>query len=260
MRAPWLGEVLRGAGLTVVEHNPIGRGRDMRTVNGVVVHDTVTTRSWDDEDVCALLRDGRPGVPGPLSQLGLDRQGRFHFIADGRANHNGYGTWGNDAIGIETFAAGGMKGREERWNSVQEEAAAVGSAAILDRLGLSRSRVRGHKETDPERKVDPWRVDMGAFRRRVAQGGQHTSEEEDVIKKGEKGAHVKRAQWRINQALHGHHDPEGGGLTVTGVFDDATERYVKHLQHKAGYATSGVLDLATYMYICEVAHVRTSHR
>lgn len=185
MRVPWLGDVLRDVGLPVVKvGNPLGRGRAMATVYGVVVHDTVTTSAWSDERVDALLRDGRPGVPGPLSQLGLDRQGRFRWVADGRCNHNGFGAWGNNTVGIEVYCAGGLKNREEPWNDAQREAVVVASRAILDHLDLGRSslwnpRVAGHKETDPSRKVDPYRVDMARLRADVAAFKQAPSDEED---------------------------------------------------------------------------------
>lgn len=175
VRAAWLPDVLSDAGLPFrVLPGWQGRGRAMSTIYGVVVHDTVTPSSgWTNDRVDRLLRDGRTGLPGPLSQLGLDFDARLVVIADGRSNHNGYGTWGNNAIGIETYCAGGLSGREEPWNAGQREVAARASAAILNHLGLGRSgywnpRVAGHKETDPRRKIDPFSVDMSAFRQRVS--------------------------------------------------------------------------------------------
>jgi hypothetical protein len=169
VRVPWLADVLRDAGLTVVESPGWrGRGREMNRVSGIVWHDTVTPRTWSDAAVVRLLRDGYATLPGPLSQLGLDRSLRFHVIADGRCNHNGYGRWGNDAIGIETFANGGGSPKEP-WSAGQREAAAIASAAILRRLKLDESRVQGHKETDPGRKQDPYGTSMAAGRRRVAE-------------------------------------------------------------------------------------------
>lgn len=176
MRVPWLGDVLRDAGLRVVPvGDPVGRGRDMATVFGIVGHDTVTTTAWSDDDVDLLLRDGRPDLPGPLAHLGLDRRGRFRWVADGRCNHNGHGrVWGNDAIGIEVYCAGGLVGHEEPWNATQREAFVIGSVAILAHLQLGPStyfnpRVAGHKETDPGGKIDPHGVDMSTLRRAVAE-------------------------------------------------------------------------------------------
>jgi hypothetical protein len=168
MRIPWAGDVLRAAGLAVVEvGQPRGRGRALTRIHGIVVHDTVTTRAWTDARVDALLRDGRPGVPGPLSQFGVDRVGRWRWITDGRAHHNGFGTWANDAIGVEVYAAGGLKGHEESWNSIQRESVAVGCAALLNRLQLPAANVKGHRETDPRRKIDPWQVDLEQLRTNI---------------------------------------------------------------------------------------------
>lgn len=178
MRLTWLPGVLRDAGLDVVEvPGWESRGREMGSVNGVVIHDTVTTASTSDDAVARLLRDGRPDLAGPLSQLGLDRRERLWVVASGRANHNGYGRWGNDAVGIEVFCAGGLAGREEPQTEGQQQAGAAATAAILDHLGLPRDRCLGHKETDPNRKIDPYRVDMDRYRQMVAEGEPMPSEE-----------------------------------------------------------------------------------
>ena len=186
MRAPWIGEVLRSAQLEVIEHGqPRGRGRDMAKVNGVVLHDTVTGPKSSDNSVADLLRDGRADLAGPLAQLGLDRQGRFWWIADGRCNHNGRGEWGNDAIGIEVFCAGGLKGQEEPYSEIQCRNAARGAAAILAHLDLGADRLKGHKETDPTRKIDPFGTDMNEMRDLVGAilaGGTINNEEDDMTR------------------------------------------------------------------------------
>lgn len=172
MRIRWIGDVLRSTGLEVVEFDrPYGRGSSRWHLHGVVWHDTVTPASWRDINVAKLLRDGHSSLPGPLSQLGLDRSGRFWVIADGRSNHNGYGTWGNNSIGIETFCAGGTKGAEEPWNANQRKAAAIGTAAILKYLRSHGyptfspfENARGHKETDSRRKIDPYATAMDRMR------------------------------------------------------------------------------------------------
>lgn len=187
MRASWLADVLRGAGLTVVEvPGWRGRGRELGGIDGVVIHDTVTTKSTSDQAAADLLRDGRRDLAGPLSQLGLDRSGRLWLIADGRCNHNGYGEWGNSAIGIEVFCAGGLSGHEEPQTELQQAIGARAAAAILHQVGLPPSRCKGHKETDPGRKIDPYKVDMDHYRRRVA-GSQGADEvtEEDLKKLGQ---------------------------------------------------------------------------
>ena len=192
VRAPWLGDVLRDAGLEVVAVGaPVGRGRDMDDILGVVGHDTVTTQAWTNGAVDRLLVRGREDLPGPLSHLGLDRNARYRWVADGRCNHNGYGLWGNDAIGIEVYCAGGLNPRHpEPWNDAQREAFIVGARAICEHLGLDPSeRVKGHKETDPDRKVDPWLVDMAAVRRAIVEGTMNPQQEaklDDVLQRVQK--------------------------------------------------------------------------
>jgi len=165
MRLPWLADVLRAAGLAVVEVGDWqNRGDDLRSVEGIVWHHTVTGPRTSDQAVARLLRDGRPDLAGPLSQLGLDRAGRYHVVAAGKANHNGYGLWGNQSIGIEAY----NDGVGEPWPDVQVAAYITGTRALLGRLGLGVDRVKGHKETDPRRKIDPAGLDMDEMRTRIA--------------------------------------------------------------------------------------------
>ena len=92
------------------------------------------------------------------------RDGTYVVIAAGRCNHNGYGTWGNDSIGIEAY----NNGVGEPWPEVQLDAYRRGCAAICRHLGFNIAQVRGHKETDSGRKIDPTGIDMGHFRTAVA--------------------------------------------------------------------------------------------
>lgn len=165
MRVPWLADVLRGAGLDVYElPGWYGRGKELAPPQGVIWHHTATSTRWADGHVAALLRDGRRDLAGPLAQLGLERDGTFVTIADGRANHNGYGTWGNASIGIEAY----NDGVGEPWPDVQVDAYVRGTRAILGHMGLPASRTLGHKESDPRRKIDPAGLDMDEMRRRIA--------------------------------------------------------------------------------------------
>lgn len=176
MRVTWLGDVLHQAHLQIVPLDGWqGRGRELSTINGVVAHHTATPSSSPDGSVAKLLRDGRADLPGPLCQLGLDRQGRFWMICDGKGNHNGYGMWGNQSIGIEAF----NDGKGEPWPAVQLDAYVKGSAAILRHLKLNEGHVLAHRETDP-RKPDPVGVDMDEFRRKVA-ALLHPSPQEDLL-------------------------------------------------------------------------------
>ena len=167
MRVDWLPDVLRDAGLNVdVMPGALTRGRSMRSVQGVVGHHTATGPNWNDDHVAFLLRDGRRDLAGPLSQLGLERDGTFVVIATGKSNHNGYGEWGNDSIGIEAYNSG----IGEPWPRAQYEAYVRGAAAVLARLGFGEHRFKGHRETDPRRKPDPRGIDLDQFRRDIVTG------------------------------------------------------------------------------------------
>lgn len=165
MKATWLADVLRGAGCKVREvPGWQSRGKELVSIEGVVWHHTATGPSWTDRRVQDLLVDGRSDLAGPLSQLGLERDGTFVVVAAGKANHNGYGEWGNQAIGIEAYNSG----TGEAWPAVQVDAFDRGTAAILAHLGRGADRCKGHKETDPNRKIDPAGIDMNQARQRVA--------------------------------------------------------------------------------------------
>src|SRR3546814_16602506 len=88
----WLADVLRAAGCTVVEEDgwkDRGRGQ-MGNVLGVMQHHT---GPGSEKGLLELIRDGRPDLAGPLSQLFLTKSGVFHVIAAGRTNHAGNGSW-----------------------------------------------------------------------------------------------------------------------------------------------------------------------
>ncbi len=95
-------------------------------------------------------------------------------------------------------------------------------------------------------------------------GGTVTTEEDDVLKRGEKDkAKVTVLQWRLNQEHPAHPvhkgerlgDPRSAkldyGLVVDGDFGGKTEAYVQDFQARHGYSVDGVVDLATYIRLLE---------
>jgi hypothetical protein len=212
----WLADVLRSAGLPVVELDG-WRTRTRSggiTPQGVVWHHTATPKTATDATVARILRDGRSDLPGPLSQLGLRRDGTFVVIAAGRCNHNGFGTWGNDSIGIEAY----NDGVGEPWPNCQVDAYVRGTAAICAHLGWGAERVKAHRETDPTRKVDPKGLDMTAARGRIASLLTQPREDDDdmaLIVKGDASP-----EWWITDGLQKDHleTPDiAGGLVFTGL-------------------------------------------
>lgn len=171
----WLPDVLKAAGLKV---SPVEgwqfRGRaDVADTVGVICHHTGTTVRRDQNmPTLQTLIDGRSDLSGPLSQLGLGRDGTYYVIAAGRANHAGAGSWqgvvtGNSSfIGIEAENSGQA---DDPWPAVQMDAYRRGVAAILKHVGKPAEFCAGHKEYAlPHGRKDDPSFDMAVFRSGVA--------------------------------------------------------------------------------------------
>lgn len=166
----WLADVLRDAGLKVIEHDgwrQRGHG-DFRDIRGVLCHHT----AGGGPDDWRVVQYGRRDLAGPLAQLVLEKDGTYRVIAAGvcwhagRGSHPGWPT--NDAnyhaIGIEAVSRGTPPWD---WTPAQLDAYKRGSAAILRRLGRDSRDCVAHHEYSSEGKIDPAGIDMNAFRRDV---------------------------------------------------------------------------------------------
>jgi len=169
----WLPEVLKAAGLKVeVQPGWETRGLgDMGAVRGVMCHHTAGPATGN-MPCLGVITNGRPDLRGPLSQLGLGRDGTYYVIAAGKAQHAGKGKWqgvttGNtNFIGIEAENTG--LSDDFPWTENQLDAYHHGVAAIFRHLRLAGNCCAGHKEfaLPQGRKSDP-SLDMVAFRARV---------------------------------------------------------------------------------------------
>lgn len=169
----WLPQVLLEAKLKVATcPGWETRGtRDMGPIFGVLCHHTAGAAVGNMPSLNVLI-NGRPGLRGPLSQLGLGRDGTYYIIAAGSANHAGPGNWMGETngnrhfIGIEAEHTGRP---DDPWPTAQMDAYHRGVAAILAHKHLSASRCAAHREyaLPPGRKLDP-RFDMDEFRAAVA--------------------------------------------------------------------------------------------
>jgi len=177
-RLLWLPDVLRAAGLNVVE-NPAWqvRGKDGMRPTVVIGHHTATHWTTPDSNVAKLLAQGRPDLAGPLCHLGLNRDGTFIVIAAGKANHAGAGKWMDanesvETIGIEAYnyGNGAPFPTREPWPQVQLDAYDRGVAALLRHLGRDQRHFCGHREwaLPAGRKPDPSGIDLDAMRTRIA--------------------------------------------------------------------------------------------
>lgn len=156
-RITWVPAVLRAAGLTVVEHDG-WKARGLSTTRSFTPRALV----WHHD---ASPKGDSPGVPAYMirnyeragAQLWVDRQGRWHIIASGRAAHAGKTLPGmptnETSIGIETDHTTG-----EDWPPALLASLRKGSAALLNHLAVTASAgLHFHKTIcdPPGRKVDP---------------------------------------------------------------------------------------------------------
>jgi N-acetylmuramoyl-L-alanine amidase len=176
----WLADELRSAGLRVQgDEGWLERGRPWAfDPVGVLMHHTAFRATGaDPQPALATVRDGRPGLRGPLCHVLVARDGTCHVIYAGRANHAGEarpsgpveGGDGNASyVGIEIDYAP-QQPFSQRPTAAQLDASVVAAAAIVARLGNGADHVRYHSETSLAGKWDPGStLDADAFRARVA--------------------------------------------------------------------------------------------
>ena len=123
------------------------RGSSSFNPKGVMDHWTAGPKDSKSRPSLNVVTYGRPGLPGPLCNVYLDRRGVAVIVAAGRANHAGYGSWkgytGNTYFfGIEAEAAG-----PSDWTEEQREAYPKLNAGLLDAIKEDdASFVCGHSE------------------------------------------------------------------------------------------------------------------
>jgi len=241
----WLPEVLKNAGLKVAlvpGWQNRGRG-DVGSIFGVICHHTGTAKNGNMPSLDTLI-NGRSDLPGPLSQLGLGRDGTFYILAAGKCNHAGEGKWKGKTLGNTNFIGieaenGGNK--NDSWPDVQMDAYYRGVAAILKYVGRGADYCCGHKEyaLPPGRKPDPL-FDMDDFRLNVAafmDGSgpaprlipaiESSGNTRPTLRRGATGALVKQVQAKI-------------GVTQDGDFGSKTEAAVRAFQRDHGLVPDGI--------------------
>ena len=224
----------------------------MGTVRGVICHHTAGAATGNMPSLGVIV-NGRSGLPGPLSQLGLGRDGTYFIVAAGRANHAGAGKWrgfanGNsNFIGIEAENTGRAG---DPWPEVQMDAYRRGVAAILTKIGANAIMCCGHKEyAMPQgRKPDPT-FNMDTFRQGVASIMNGTAPPPELIpatddndrptlRRGARGALVEVIQKKV-------------GGDVDGFFGPATEAAVRQFQRDNNIVPDGIVGPKTWAKIDE---------
>jgi len=249
----WLSQVLLDAGLRVAEQpgwKTRGRG-EVGPIKGVICHHTAGAKTGNMPSL-GVVTNGRPGLPGPLAQLCLGRDGTFFIVAAGRCNHAGRGNWqgftaGNtNFIGIEAENTGHPTGpNADPWPAVQMDAYRRGVAAILKKIRANAIMCCGHKEyaLPQGRKPDPTFI-MNDFRVQVASMMAGTAPNPSVVpatdgdgrptlRRGDTGALVKQVQTKV-------------GVAASGNFDGETEAAVRRFQHDHGLVPDGIVGPRTW--------------
>lgn len=169
-----LATIARETGAKVVEvpgWTRRGHGGLGNYVGAVVAHHTAgpePERTSSNYPSLRVVRDGRAGLPGPLSQYGIGFDGTIYVIAAGLAYHAGSGGWrgcrGNSqAIGIEAEDGG-----DGDWLPAQLDVYPRLCAVICQFLGVDAGAVCAHREWAGPRKIDPAGIHMPGFRQTVA--------------------------------------------------------------------------------------------
>jgi peptidoglycan hydrolase-like protein with peptidoglycan-binding domain len=202
-----------------------------------------------------IVTDGRPGLSGPLAQLGLGRDGTYYVVAAGRAFHAGPGNWqgiasGNSSfIGIEAENTGLTSGpNAEPWPTVQLDAYRRGAAAILKRIGADAKMCCGHKEyalphgrkSDPTFDMDDFRFQVSAIMAGTAPS-PFTIPPTDAagrptLRRGARGDLVKQIQAKV-------------GAPADGIFGPGTEAQLRQFQRDNGLVPDGIAGPRTWAAI-----------
>lgn len=175
----WLEDVLRPALGDRLKTLPgwqnAGHG-DFGELRGVMVHHTGNSR-----ESAQSIRNGRPDLKGPLSNLHIAPNGDVTIVAVGVCWHAGRGSYpwlptdnaNQHMIGIECAWPTVTNGRydpNEKWPDAQIISMRDTCAALANKMGIPATRVIGHKEWAgaSQGKWDPGNMDMAWFRGEVA--------------------------------------------------------------------------------------------
>lgn len=169
-------------------------------IKGVVLHHTAGPRTGNYPSLRTVAY-GRPGLSGPLAQIGLARDGTVYVFAAGKAYHAGTGYWkglrsGNSyLLGIEAESTG-----HGDWTPSQIEAYPRLIAALRFHYGFSSEWCIAHLEwaTPKGRKVDVvWPGGPDALRRaadevyeRAVRAGKYVPADADSPKPSQAASRV----------------------------------------------------------------------
>lgn len=172
--ALWLADAARATGFPVIEVAGWGsRGHGpMRLTEGVNGHHTGTPETIaGDYPSLRVVRDGRVGLPGPLSHLGLGRSGTIYVIAAGLCYHAGASRFGqyvdlnDEFIGIEAEDSG-----DGKWTDAMLDCYPKLVGSLLRYMSRGVDRYASHRTVaiPAGRKPDPAGISDEWMRERAA--------------------------------------------------------------------------------------------
>jgi len=192
---PWLVDAARLTGYPVfVEPGWNGRGNGgLRLLEVVVGHHTATPDSVaGDYPSLRVVRDGRAGLRGLLSQLGIGRSGAIYVLGNGLAYHAGVSAYAgyydlnDEALGIEAEDSG-----DGTWTAAQLDCYPRLVASLLFYMRRGAERYCSHRtcalpagrKPDPAGIADAWmhtrvRHLLGDPTHRIPRGNSMTSAEQ----------------------------------------------------------------------------------
>lgn len=263
--------VLRAAGLSVVVIDGYEqRGyldQQMSGVKSIVCHWTATNpAARGNYPTLNTILDGNAGTPGPLSQLGLGRDGTWYVIAAGLCNHAGVvDTWEHSnpwALGVEAE----YHPDQGEWPEVQQRSYERGCAALAVHYSVPLQHIQGHYEVarPAGRKSDPNTLPGGmpGFRTRTGAyltGGDVLTPEQEqrmglaqqmgnrwvvdtVIAKldAERGAREAGDRWVVDTISAATNDPDITPEAMKAAIDEATAKQTAALEQARAKQTADI--------------------
>lgn len=127
----------------------------------------------------ALVRDGRPGLPGPLCNNYFGRRGEVVLVAAGRANHAGYGYWKGVTGNTGTMGTEAEAADQNDWTAEQKkyyvlvkiaELFCMWEKGLITWEQITSNRIVGHSEyaLPKGRKIDINGFTMNQMRAQAA--------------------------------------------------------------------------------------------
>jgi N-acetylmuramoyl-L-alanine amidase len=166
------------------------RHGDFGDIWGVMWHHTGNSNATAES-----IRDGRPDLEGPVSNLHIAPDGTVTIVAVGVCWHAGKGDYpglpsdnaNNRLIGIEcawpTVRPDGSYDEGERWPDAQIISMRDVGAALTNKLGYAAERNIGHKEWAGAKqgKWDPGNIAMDWFRGEIAKAMRGEFHKPEVV-------------------------------------------------------------------------------